>query len=175
MYNNMDNYNKILGVFYENPTMKFHVRELARITKLNPNTIINVIKSLEKERLIIKEKKKYIVEISANIENKNFTTKKRIFNLSQIYESGIIEFLEQKYSPKAICVLGSYSKGEDIEKSDIDIIIIGEKEKSEDLTKFEKMLSRKIHLIITDYEKMSKEFYVNLINGIILYGYIDKK
>lgn len=171
----MDNSNRVLRRIYENPTKKFHIRELASLTNLNPNTIINIIRNLKKEKIILKEKRKYIVEISANIENKNFITKKRVFNLSQLYDSGLVEFLANKYFPKAISVIGSYSKGEDIEKSDIDIIIVGGKEKSEDLTKFEKMLSRKIHLITTDYEKMSKEFYVNLINGVVLYGYIDKK
>jgi len=171
----MESYNKILKIIYENPTTKFHIRELARFTKLNPNTVINILKDLQKEKMLKVEKKKYITEISANIENQEFINRKRIFNLSQLYDSGLINFLIKEYNPKAISVIGSYSKGEDIEKSDTDIIVIGEKEKYEDLTKFEKILSRKIHLIITEYKKISEEFYVNLINGIILYGYIDKK
>lgn len=171
----MNNKDNILGITFKSPTTKFHIRELARLTKLNPNTVINITKNLEKEKLLKVEKKKHITEILANIENKEFINKKRIFNLSQLYDSGLINFLIKECNPKAISVIGSYSKGEDIEKSDIDIVITGEKEKSVDLKKFEKILLRKIHLITTNYKNMTEEFYINLINGIILYGYIDKK
>ena len=121
------------------------------------------------------EKKKHITEIFANLENPRFINKKRIFNLNQLYESGLVDFLIKECSPSMISVTGSYSKGEDIEKSDIDLVIITDKEKSMDLTNFEKRLSKRIHLIITNYKKMSEEFYINLINGLILYGYVDKK
>ena len=169
----MNNKIKLLKIIFENPTTKFHLRELARLTKLMPNTIINISNKLLKEKLIIKEKRKHIVEISANIENEDFIIQKKLFNLQQIYCSGIIKFLKQKYSPKLISVIGSFSKGEDIENSDIDLVLITTKEKREELTKFEKKLSRKIHLLLTDYKKISKEFYTNLINGVVLYGFIE--
>jgi len=171
----MDNEQKVLKILFENPTTKFHLRELARISKLNPNTIINIIKKLEKEKLILKEKKKYITEIYANTENKRFTTQKKIFNLKQIYESGMIDFLTKKYNPEAISIIGSYATGEDIEKSDIDTVIITKIKEDSNMLKYEKIFNRKIHLIATDYKEMSNEFYINLINGILLYGYIDKK
>lgn len=172
----MNNKDKILKVLFENPTTKYHIRELARIAKLNPNTIINITNELEKEGIIIRERKKHLVEISGNIENQLFVQTKRIFNLSQIQKFGLIEFLQEKYSPKAISLIGSYSRGEDIEKSDIDIVIISNPhDKSTDLSKYEKILNRKIQLIITDYKNMSNEFYINLINGIVLSGYLEKK
>lgn len=169
----MNNKQKLLKIIFENPTTKFHLRELARKTKLMPNTIINISNKLLKEKLIIKQKRKHLVEISANIENKNFIIQKKLFNLQQIYSSEIIEFLKQEYSPKLISVIGSYSKGEDIETSDIDIVLITTNEKRQELIKFEKKLSRKIHLLLTDYKKISKEFYTNLINGLVLYGFIE--
>ncbi|MBM3234248.1 nucleotidyltransferase domain-containing protein [Candidatus Pacearchaeota archaeon] len=171
----MNNKDKVLQIIFKNPTTNFHIRELARLIKLNPNTIINIIKKLSKENLLKLEKKKHITEISANIENKKFVEKKRISNLNQLYNSGLIEFLIKEFNPELISVIGSYSKGEDIEKSDIDIVIITEKEKSLNVAKFEKIMSRKIHLIITNYKKMSEEFYTNLINGIIVHGYLNKK
>ena len=169
----MNNKQKLLKIIFENPTTKFHLRELARKTKLMPNTIINISNKLLKEKLKIKQKRKHLVEISANIENKNFIIQKKLFNLQQIYSSEIIEFLKQEYSPKLISVIGSYSKGEDIETSDIDIVLITTNEKRQELIKFEKKLSRKIHLLLTDYKKISKEFYTNLINGLVLYGFIE--
>ncbi|MDP3027824.1 MAG: nucleotidyltransferase domain-containing protein, partial [Nanoarchaeota archaeon] len=122
-----------------------------------------------------KEKKKHIVESSADFSDK-FKQLKRISNFSKILDSGLVDFLNEKFPPEAISVIGSYSRGEDIKDSDIDIIIISKKEYySVSLINFEKKLNRKIHLIITYYDKMSNEFYTNLINGIVLYGYLNKK
>jgi len=41
-------------------------------------------------------------------------------------------------------------------------------------SKFEKIIGRHIHLIATSYKQMSGEFFNNLINGIVLYGYLRK-
>jgi len=175
MYNKMDNENKVLRFFFDNPTEKFHIRAIARALKLNPNTILNIISKLEKKGLLIRKKKNHIVEVSADV-NDDFKRMKRIDNLKRLYESNIIHFLEKEFNPNSISVIGSYSTGEDIENSDIDIVIISNKNKHKEvnLKKFEKILFRRIHLIVTDYS-ISEEFYINLINGIVLYGYIDKK
>jgi len=169
----MGNYEKVLDVFLDNPTGKFYIREIARITKLNPNTVLNLVSKLEKKKLIKREKKKHIVEISADI-NENFKRLKRIENLRKLYDSGLIDFLKKELKPELISVIGSYSSGEDIKKSDIDIVVIAKK-KEIDLEKFERKLGRKIHLLVVDYNKMSDEFYTNLINGVVLHGYIKKK
>jgi predicted nucleotidyltransferase len=171
----MYNKEKLLKVLFQNPLTKFHVRELARLTKLNPNTIINISKEIKKENLIKIEKKKHLVEISANIKDDRFITKKRIHNLSCLYESNLVEFLKKEIEPELISVMGSYSRGEDIEKSDIDIVVISTNKQTPDLTKFEKTLNRQIHLLHIDYKEISDEFYINLINGIVLSGFVRKK
>lgn len=170
MNNNQD---KILREFFGKPTYKFHIRELARITKLNPNTVMNIIKNLEKENLIKKESKKHLVELFLNLENKKTIWEKKLFNLNEIYSSGIIDFLINQYSPKLISLIGSYSRGEDIEKSDIDIVVISNNSNSVDIRKFEKILGKKIHLIVLK-NNIPNEFFNNLINGIVLYGYLRK-
>lgn len=171
-YNNAES--RVSKVLFENPTRKFYIRELARLTNLNPNTILNITRKLQLQNLIKINKKQHIKEIVSDIENPDFTKLKRIFNLFSIVNSGLVDFLIKEYSPKAISLIGSYSKGEDIEKSDIDLVVISNREKAIDLSKFEKVLSRKIQLIVTGYKKMSEEFYINLIKGIVLYGYINK-
>ena len=169
------NYDKVLNVFFDNPTEKFYIREIARLTKLNPNTILNITEQLVKEDLIKREKKKHIVEFSANTGEK-FKNSKRSYNFSKIFINELIDVLDKKFSPDAISVIGSYSRGEDIEDSDIDIVVISKKEyENISVEKYEKELNRKIHLIVVNYNKMPDEFYTNLINGIILRGYIKKK
>jgi len=165
---------KVLKIFFDNPSSRFHIRELARKLKLNPNTILNITNNLCKKDLLVKEKKKYLVEIYVNRTNL-FKTLKRLDNLKRLFFSGLIKLLSEEFNPELISVIGSYSLGEDLEESDIDLVVISNKEKSLSLEKFEKNLNRKIHLIVTDYSSISDEFYINLINGVLLQGYIKKK
>lgn len=174
MGNKILNTDKVLKELFRSPNYKFHIRELARIAKLNPNTIINIINKFEKENLIRKEPQGHVVEICLNLENKETIWKKRLFNLSEVYSSGIVDFLIKGYSPKSISLIGSYSRGEDIEKSDIDIVVVSNKKEIIDLNNFEKKLGKKIHLLILS-DKISEEFFNNLINGIVIYGYLRKE
>ena len=170
-------YNKIIGLIFEKPSYKFHLREAARLVNAHPNSIKAAAAELEKEGIVKVEKRKHLTELYANLENKNFIRKKRAFNFDSIYNSGIVEYLSEQFDPESISAIGSYSRGEDIESSDIDIVITGSLKKPKNINaeKFEEMLKRKIHLIITDYKEMSDEFYINLINGMLLYGHIKKK
>lgn len=169
------NYDRVLEVFFNDSMGKFYIREIARITGLNPNTIINITDRLLKEGLIKKEKKKHIVEFSANL-NDHFKRLRRILNFYKIFNCGLIDFLNKEFDSEAIVLIGSYSRGEDIKDSDIDLVIISKKEyHNVDLKRFEKIFNKKIHLIVSYYNKMSDEFYINFINGLILFGYINKK
>ena len=166
---------KILAKLFEDPSRKYYIRELAREANVNPNSVINAAKKLEKENLIKREAKKHIVEISANIDNPGFIAKKRVFNLSKIYESRIVDYIIKEYNPKSIILFGSYSKGEDVKKSDIDLAVITDKTEIIDLDFYEHKIGRKIHLLLLQYKIIPEELYINLINGIVLYGYLEKK
>ena len=74
--------------------------------------------------------------------------------------------------PDAIILFGSAAKGEDLKESDIDLFVLAE-EKKLDLQKYEKLLGRKINILAEEsFSKLSKELRNNIINGIILYGYL---
>lgn len=168
-----NNEESFLRELFAKPVYKFHIRELARLTKLNPNTIINIAKKLENEGVIKKISKKHVVEVSLNLENRKTLWKRKLFNLKQVYDSGLVNFLIEKYSPSSISLIGSYSRGEDIENSDIDFVIFASKKEMIDISAYEKILRRKIHLIFPE-KSISEEFFNNLINGIVLYGAIRK-
>ncbi len=172
-YNSISNADKVLRELFIKPNSRFYIRELARLTKLNPNTIINIANELEKQKIIKREAKKHIVEITLNLENPDVLWRKRLFNLNAVYSSGIIDFLVKEYSPQSIFLTGSYSRGEDSEKSGIDILLISSKKNMTNLEKFEKILGRKINLLIISdkTEKYSDE----MMNGIVLYGNLNKQ
>lgn len=162
---------KVLAIFFDYPVREFYLRELSRELKLAMHTVISTTDILAKERLIIKTKGKALTKVVANRENPDFIRHKRIYNLEKIYDSNLIDHLISSYnSPKMIILFGSYSKGEDTEKSDIDIAIAASKKMSLDLKKYEKELKRGISIHEVDLSKISSEFKANLQNGIVLEG-----
>lgn len=162
---------KVLDAFFENPSREFYLRELSRLLKLSMPTIISTTDKLAKENLIIKTKGKVLTKVMANRENANFVKSKRVYNLELIYNSYIVDYLSKSYNqPKCIILFGSFSRGEDIEKSDIDIAVITNKKLDIDLPEYEKKLKRAINLHEINLSKISEEFRANLANGIVLEG-----
>ena len=93
--------------------------------------------------------------------------------MSILSESGLIEYLEEKLFPKVIVLFGSYRKGEDMIDSDIDLFVECKKEEL-NLSLFEKKLKRKIQLHFKeDFNSFPKELKNNIINGIVLYGFLE--
>ncbi len=108
----------------------------------------------------------------ANRDSTSWLPLKRTQNLLALYESGLVEALVDHYEePSAIILFGSFSRGNDTERSDIDIAVFVDAEKDLDLSKFERKLGRKVHLVETTYKDASKEFLNNLANGIVIHGY----
>src|SRR3989344_3729441 len=168
-----DNNLKVIEVFFKNPSRSFHIRELSRITRLSSTGIIKIIKKLKDEDLLVSKKEKVTEDVSPNFNDK-FYLMKRIYNLYSLYESGLIKYLKDFYEePEAIVLFGSYSKGLDMEKSDIDICIITNKQALPNLINFEKKLNRKINIVSLNINNMKKEFKNSLANGVVLEGYIE--
>lgn len=162
---------KVLEIFFENPSKEFHLRKLSRLLKLSMPTIISTTNVLSKEKLITKIKGKVLTKVAANRENIDFVRYKRLYNLEKIYTSGIINYLSNVYNhPKNIILFGSFSRGDDVEGSDIDIAIITKKKLSLNLLKYEKILEKGINIHEIDLDGVSKEFKANLANGIVLEG-----
>ena|SRR3989344_188070 len=163
---------KLLKIFLESPTESFRLRELSRFSKISPPSVIAYLKEFEKEELITKYEKRNIPFYTANRDNEDFKVYKKLSIVFELHHSGAIDFLWEKLSPEAIILYGSQGKGESTEESDIDLFIIG-KEKKIDMEGFEKSLGRRIHILFEQNpQKIPKELKNNLINGIVLKGYI---
>ena len=171
----LEKYNryKLLKNFLYNPTEEFRLRELSRLSGISPPSVMNYLKEFENDELIRIYKKRGIPVYTACIDNEKFREYKKLSILFELNNLGVTDYLWQKTSPEAIILYGSYAKGESTDDSDIDIFIIG-KEKKLDLDKFEKKLDKKIHIIFDDFpKKIPTELKNNLINGIVLRGYLN--
>ncbi|MCK4555662.1 MAG: nucleotidyltransferase domain-containing protein [Candidatus Aenigmarchaeota archaeon] len=175
----LQNYNKwaVLKVFFDNPSPEgfgLQLREISRAVKLAPTSVKNYLDNLEKEGLIVVKRHRVqrYPEYRANRESEKFRFLKKTDILFSIRHSGLLKYLDDVCMPDAIVLFGSAARGEDTADSDIDIFLLC-KEKKLDLKKFEKKLKRKISpFFSSDFNKLSDELKNNIINGLILKGYL---
>ncbi len=170
----LQNYNRyrVLQEFFKYPTTGFLIRELSRRTKLTLPSVINHVKSLLDQGLIIKQDAKPYPLFKANRDNETFKTLKIFDLILKMKTSGLINYIWDTTFPNVIVLFGSCARGEDIETSDIDLFVQA-KEKALSLTKYENLLNRKISLFFKqNFLKLSDELKNNIINGIVLKGYL---
>jgi DNA-binding MarR family transcriptional regulator len=167
---------KILSFLFENAGENFNQRNLAKKLNVSSTAIAKSIKKLEKENLIIKNKNPStkIISIGLNRDNQKVIQLKRAENLKKLYESGLFDYLESNFLGGNIILFGSYSFGQDTISSDIDIAIIGNRDKELSIEKFEKILGKKIIIqFYSSFSKIHKELKENLFNGILLQGGVE--
>ncbi len=163
---------RVLQEFFDSPLKDFQIREISRRIRLAQPSVVNHLNELLKEGFIIKEKKGVYSTFRANRENDMFRIYKKMGTLLQLNQSGLVSYLKDTCSPDTIILFGSASKGEDTEESDIDLFIQSP-EKKLDLKKYEKTIKRKINLLFEEnFSRLSKELKNNVLNGVVLAGYI---
>jgi predicted nucleotidyltransferase len=174
----MDEKNKLLEYFFEEPEREFHVRELAKLLKKSPTTISNHLNQLKMEKILTSERRLNHLLFKANSTSHQFKDSKLFYNIKKIRESGILVYLdEQLNNPQAIVLFGSFAKSENIKRSDIDLFIVTTVKKEMNLKEFEKKLGHEIQLFLHSNEeiekmKQKKEPLLNsIINGFVLEGY----
>lgn len=164
----------VLELFFNEPEGGFHIREMSRRLGLHPNTITNEVKTLVKSGLLVQKKVGNIIHVKANMESSLFHVYKRLDNVMKLYESGLISRLYSAYNaPEAIILFGSYGKGEDTSKSDIDLAVITKRRIKLGLGKYENALKRKIQVFEMETGKVDKNMLTSLANGIVLEGYLS--
>ena len=151
-------------------------RQIANFLEVSQPAIMKSLPELMKEDLIKmqqdKETKRW--SISLNRDNHKVIQLKRADNLKLVYEAGFVDFLEKEFAGATIILFGSYSRGDDMANSDIDIAVIGRKEKKVDLAKYEKAFEKVINInFYNSFKNIHKYLKENLCNGIVLVGGVE--
>lgn len=173
---------KVLKVFFDDPNPKgagFQLREISRKVNLAPTSVKIYLNELSKDGrygypLIRKSKHRvYGYPVYwANRASELFKFFKKIDMILSIQASGLLNYLSEKCMPDVIILFGSASRGEDLMDSDVDLYLQC-KERQLNLQKYERMLKRKIKILFEEkFNKLSNELRNNLLNGIILKGYL---
>ena len=167
---------EILRLLFVKIGIKLNQRQIANILEVTQPAITKAIPRLEDKGFVKveqdKQSKRWSIEL--NRDNHKVMQLKRADNLKQIYESGLADFLEKEFAVSTIILFGSYSRGEDIINSDIDIAVIGRKDKLIDVANYEKLLERNINIGFYDsFGNIHKHLKENLCNGILLAGGVE--
>jgi len=161
-----------------------HLREIARRTNVSPPYVKKEIENLKKMNLITETKKGNLKIFKINKTSPLYEDLKNMFLKTEALGDVIKENLKKEKIKYAL-IFGSFAKGDETEKSDIDLLVIGNI-KEEDILRIvrdsESKTGREINYILwneKEFEKRAKEGHhllKDIINKpvIMLIGDIDE-
>lgn len=166
---------RIKEYFFLNPLKKLRIRHIEKEVKVPLPSAIRYVKELENEGILKKDSIAGITLYSSDRTSQAFLLEKRLANIKRLYDSGLVDYLRKEYSNPTVILFGSYFKGEDVEKSDIDLYIETPIKETIALKEFEKKLGKDIEVF--KHRKISeisnKGLINNILNGLVLNGFIE--
>ena len=167
---------EVLRFFCLNSGDFFNLQRIADRIGVSPPGVAKAVKALEKDGWItvVKDRESGRFQIGLDRENSKVIAYKRAENLKMLYEIGLVDCLYGLFPGATIILFGSYSFGEDVKGSDVDMAIIGANEKKVDILRFEQGLGREISLnFYNSLGKIDKNLRNNILNGIVIKGSVD--
>jgi predicted nucleotidyltransferase len=147
---------KILTLFFANPKKSFYVREISRKVEKNINSVRRELRKLENVGILKSRNEANLKYYSLNEEMPIYEELKSIFLKTSGISKELKENLRKLGKIESAFIYGSYAKGEEKLKSDIDLMIIG-KVNQEKLSllirKLESKLSREINYVVFSKEE----------------------
>lgn len=173
---------RVLEVFFDDPNPRgagFQLREISRKANLAPTSVKIYLDELSGNGrwgypLVNKANHRiYGYPVYwANRASELFRFFKKIDMIISIQESGLLNYLSEKCMPDVIVLFGSASRGEDLKDSDVDLYLQC-RERQLELQTYEVEIKRKIRILFdAKFNKLSGELRNNILNGIILKGYL---
>ncbi len=161
-------------LFYNQPTKHWHFEDLLRTASLSRAQANEWLKKLLRETLIkrIKPEGKMPYYL-ANYEHIHYQISKRLYALTQLHESGLLDYLASLENVKTVILFGSFSRWDWYDTSDIDLFIWGDVDKVY-VGKFVPKLKRDIQIFLgkdeNDLRQMGPALLKNIIGGFIIKG-----
>lgn len=172
--------NKCLVWFYARPKTKVGLTDLAKYINSSKTATKQIVESLVQIQFLNRDIIGKAWLLSANQKHSYFITKKIPYNLSIIYESGILDAVYKAVpATRAIVLFGSYRWGTDVEESDIDIaveVVDNQELNVYKLGVIEQLGYRKsvpVNLHIFSRNKIDLNLFANIANGILLDGFLE--
>ena len=152
----------MLRLFYENKKASYHLREIARRTKLYVNSATRFLNKLEKDGLLTSERdgnlKKFRIKKSDKLFNIFTSFDIERLNKLPLARKRAIDYFIEKLQERPIIVLlfGSTAKENFRKKSDIDLFLIVNKKI--DITKAKDYVDAQVGIKINCFQIIYDEF-----------------
>ncbi|MFA5745490.1 MAG: nucleotidyltransferase domain-containing protein [archaeon] len=149
----------LLKTLLFNDGKDYHVRALAKIVGITPTLVSKELNNLYELGIVNKEKKANLVLYSINSKCSFIKELKQIYIKTDYLGNTISEKLKDKVEYAVI--FGSFAKGTENSKSDIDLLIVSDK-KQDELYKIifsiEKEIKREINSVLWSELEFSQKF-----------------
>ncbi len=176
----LEAYLKILYWFFSFPNKEMSLNDLSQELRISKTTANRIVTQFASEGFLKKEVLGRIWRISCNQSHYYFHTRKISHNLTMVCESGILEEIHKLIpGARATILFGSYRKGDDTEKSDIDIaveVLDNDEVRIVELGIISLLGYRKnvpVNLHIFSRNKIDMNLFANIANGIVLEGFLE--
>ncbi len=163
---------KLLQVFLLNPESKYYIRELEKILHEPVTAVRRELENLQKIGLLKITKVGILKYYQVNTFCQLYKPLKEIIELTMGFERTLKEALSTYKSIEVAFIYGSFARGEGGEKSDIDLMIIGDVDEvifHEEISGLEDELKREVNYTIIPSVEFKKRLYEGdvFINRII--------
>jgi len=151
---------KILRLFFSNPSKKYYLRELERILNISVGNIRRELLVLQKKGIFESEKVGNLLYYFLNKKHPLYGEIKKIVFKSIGVEGGIRQAIRSLKNIDNAFIYGSFAKGAEDSFSDIDLFIIGNPDSDKLLdivNKLEKEFQREINYTVVDKQEFSKK------------------
>ncbi|MBU0906795.1 MAG: nucleotidyltransferase domain-containing protein [Nanoarchaeota archaeon] len=173
-------YQKVMRWFFSYPLTPISLTELAKEAEISKKTANEIVEQLVNDEFLGREIIGKSWRLTCHQRHLYNITRKIPYNLSLIYESDLINMIYKLIGhPRAIVLFGSYRKGDDTEKSDIDLaveVIDNEELRIIKLGEFSEFGYRKnvpVNLYIFSKNKIDLNLFTNIANGIVIEGMLE--
>lgn len=178
-------YQKMLYWFFSFPNMETGLNDLAHDLKIAKTTAKKIINKLVEAGFLNKKVYGKTWRITCNLDHEYNLSAKIAFNLAMIYNAyygGLREhILKNVGNAKSVVLFGSYRKGDDNEKSDIDIAVEVTDDKGVRILElgmipnFGFRSNVKINVHIFSRNKIDLNLFSNIVNGIVIEGFLEAR
>lgn len=182
LVNLQEAHQKTLFLFFAFPDKVTGLSDLAAELQISKTTANHVVTTLKKEGFLQVEELGRVWRISCNKTHVYNYSGKIAYNLMLVYESSIVDEIRKEIqNPLAIVLFGSYRKGDDNERSDIDIAVEVLDNKDLRIIEFGVFPSFgyrkdvKVNLHLFSRKKIDANLFANISNGIVLYGFLEAR
>lgn len=176
---------QVLKLLIESKGEKLSIRGISKLRNVNYKTAYTAVKKLEKDGVVKLERLGNTINCSFAYKLTSLVYEAEYERRGEFLKNKDIRVLKEKLDsllfPLSALIFGSFAKKRAASSSDIDLLVVCEKERTKELESLISLLPLRIHLTVfapAEFMKMAKSKEFNVVseamkNNVILIGIED--